>query len=360
MGHITQTFALCELFAQQKQPLTPVAFVVTNCSLSKHALLREHYRCPVIEMPSLRFYLNAAGEVSSLHTGVSALFDLRDCQRSVKQLAGLIAETQPDLVINFYEALGGLYRLQHRTKLPWISVAHQYMVHHPSYTRRSRWDPQRRVLSLLTRLTGIGSTLRVALSFYPAASRGNIFVTAPLLRQNVLTATPSTGDHLLAYLNNGTHLAKLLRYCERHPRQLVRCFCPDRPAAAPANFEWHTPDWTCYVQELITCRGLIATSGFESMAEAGVLNKPAVVIPLENHLEQALNAHDAMRHRLVAHTVAPEGEIPDSDWQPLRPAGEYRNFVVHENRRLVDRLQAVLKPQTTTAPATAAFATVAG
>jgi uncharacterized protein (TIGR00661 family) len=352
MGHITQTFALVELFALQNAPLTPVAVMVTNCAPGKLALLREYYRCPVVEAPSLRFHTNAAGEISPVRTAWGSLCDLGDCRRSAARLHALIAETKPDVVINFYEALGGFYRLLHRAATPWVAVAHQYMVHHPSYLRHARFHPQRQVLNLLTRLTGHGATLRVALSFYPAESRGNLVVTAPLLRQNVLAATPRTGDHLLCYLNNGTHLPKLVRYCQRHPDQLVRCFCPDQPATAPANLEMHRPDWTRYIEELVCCRGLIATAGFESVAEAGVLGKPAVVIPLKNQLEQELNARDALRHHLILRAVAPDAELPDVDWQSPRPPDEYRQFVRTENRRLCDRLQQFLQPSPVLAPQT--------
>ena len=343
MGHITQTFALVELLARSGAPVTPVAVMVTNCAPPKLAQLREFYRCPVVETPSLRFHTNAAGEISPGRTAWGSLCDLGACRRSVARLHALVAETKPAVIINFYEALGGFYHLTHRAATPWIAVAHQYMVHHPSYPGDARFHPQRQVLKWLTRLTGYGAILRVAMSFYPAESHGKIFVTAPLLRQHVLTATPRAGDQLLCYLNNGTHLSKLVRYCQRHPAQPVHCFCPDRPPAVPANLEMHRPDLARYIEELINCRGLIATSGFESVAEAAVLGKPVVVIPLKNQLEQELNARDAFRQRLVRHAVAPDAEFPDVDWQALRPPGEYRQFVLTENRRLCDCLHQVLQ-----------------
>ena len=353
MGHITQTFSLVELFAQQSVPLTPVAVLVTNCAPPKLELLRKYYHCPVIETPSLRFHTNPAGEISPWRTAWGSLRDLGACRRSVAQLQALMEETQPDVVINFYEALGGFYHLQHRATTPWISVAHQYMVHHPTYLRHARFHPQRLVLNWLTRLTAFGSQLRVAMSFYPAESQGNLFVTAPLLRQNVFEATPQTGDHLLAYLNNGTHLPKLVRYCQRHPDQPVRCFCPDRPATVPANLEMYRPDLGRYIEELIQCRGLIATSGFESVAEAAVLGKPVVVIPLKNQLEQKLNSLDAFQRQIIVRACEPDAELPDVEWQSLLPPGQYRQFVRSENQRLCDRLQQELQPQP--APASAAL-----
>ena len=351
MGHLTQTFSLVELFAQQRVPITPVAILVTNCAPPKLKLLREYYQCPVLDVPSLRFHTNAAGEISPWRTAWGTLRDLGACHRSVAQLHALIKETQPDVVVNFYEALGGFYHFQHSATTPWISVAHQYMVHHPTYLRHARLHPQRLVLDWLTRLTAVGSQLRVAMSFYPAESQGNLLVTAPLLRQNVFAATPQAGPHLLAYLNNGTHLPKLVRYCQRHPDQPVRCFCPDRPAAAPANLEMHRPDLGRYIEELIRCRGLIATSGFESVAEAAVLGKPVVVIPLKNQLEQKLNSLDALRSKIILRACAPDAELPDVEWQSLLPPGEYRQFVLSQNQRLCAQLQQFLQGRPVATPA---------
>ena len=104
------------------------------------------------------------------------------------------------------------------------------------------------------------------------------------------------------------------------------------------------------VAELIRCRGLIATSGFESVAEAAVLGKPVVVIPLKNQLEQELNARDAVGQRIVLRAVAPDAELPDVEWQSLRPLGEYRQFVIRENQRLCNHLHQFLQPNPASAP----------
>jgi hypothetical protein len=40
------------------------------------------------------------------------------------------------------------------------------------------------------------------------------------------------------------------------------------------------------------CAGLISTAGFESVAEAMYLGKPVMMVPVPNHIEQMINAHD--------------------------------------------------------------------
>jgi hypothetical protein len=65
---------------------------------------------------------------------------------------------------------------------------------------------------------------------------------------------------------------------------------------------------------------------------------------LKNQFEQELNAHDALRHRIALHALSPDAEIPDIDWQPLRPPDEYRQFVLTENQRLCNHLQKFFRP----------------
>jgi UDP-N-acetylglucosamine:LPS N-acetylglucosamine transferase len=43
------------------------------------------------------------------------------------------------------------------------------------------------------------------------------------------------------------------------------------------------------------CRHVVCTAGFESIGEAAWLGKPLFLVPVENHIEQQLNALDAQQ-----------------------------------------------------------------
>jgi UDP:flavonoid glycosyltransferase YjiC (YdhE family) len=46
---------------------------------------------------------------------------------------------------------------------------------------------------------------------------------------------------------------------------------------------------------MASARGVACTAGFESVSEAAYLGKQVLMIPVENHFEQFLNARDAER-----------------------------------------------------------------
>jgi UDP-N-acetylglucosamine:LPS N-acetylglucosamine transferase len=43
------------------------------------------------------------------------------------------------------------------------------------------------------------------------------------------------------------------------------------------------------------CKYVVCTAGFESVSEAAYLGKPLFMVPVENHVEQQINALDAVR-----------------------------------------------------------------
>jgi hypothetical protein len=46
---------------------------------------------------------------------------------------------------------------------------------------------------------------------------------------------------------------------------------------------------------MASCRAVMCTAGFESVCEAAFLGKPVLMVPLDHHHEQRLNALDAER-----------------------------------------------------------------
>ena len=58
------------------------------------------------------------------------------------------------------------------------------------------------------------------------------------------------------------------------------------------SLTFHPIDAENYLAKMTECAGLISTAGFESVAEAMYLGKPAMMVPVPNHIEQMINAYD--------------------------------------------------------------------
>jgi uncharacterized protein (TIGR00661 family) len=117
-------------------------------------------------------------------------------------------------------------------------------------------------------------------------------VVPPLLRARVLAARATRGDHVVVYRSTpgDDGLSEILW---RLPQTEFRVYGvqPDlRADHRDENILYRPYDEATFVQDLASCRAVIAGGGFTLMTEALFLGKPMLVVPLEGHVEQTLNA----------------------------------------------------------------------
>ncbi len=208
---------------------------------------------------------------------------------------------RPDLLVNFYELLGGVYTTLYRPGIPVVAVGHQFLFFHPELPVPEGARFQVAMARHFTRMNAPGATLRLALSFTPLPDlpQERVRVVPPLLREEVLTRTPGRGRHILAYVLNPGYGEELDRWQSAHPEVDLHCFW-DKAGAPPTysprpGITYHRLDDRTFLELLTTCRGFTSTAGFESVCEAAYMGKPVMVVPTANHVEQRSNAMDAQR-----------------------------------------------------------------
>ena len=100
------------------------------------------------------------------------------------------------------------------------------------------------------------------------------------------------------YLVNHGYSDELRAWHRAHPDVALHCFY-DRPGApddetVDATLTFHRLDGSKFLRYMAGCRALVSTAGFESICEAAWLGKPVLVVPVQNHAEQMLNALDVV------------------------------------------------------------------
>lgn len=303
-GHQTQALALHGILTRAGHEVV-AAVVGTTDGRGIPRLLREDLPVPMTEVPSPALLYSKK---------TKALAVWKTIRRNVKRVPaywragrvihGIVENTRPDVLVNFYEVACGAYHWLYQPQLPTVSIAHQYLMLHPEFRLPSLQWAHRTLVNQVTRLTGIGTTRRLALSFYefPDAANDRICVTPPLLRSEVLNLTdPSDcpGDFLLAYMTHHRLADDLIAWSERHPDVPIVAFWDkkDAPETWPAtpSLTFHQIHPARYLDAMRRCRGLVSTAGFESICEAMFLGKPVMMLPVPKHFEQACNAFDAER-----------------------------------------------------------------
>ena len=263
----------------------------------------EKMDAPVTYIESPRLVLDDKQQgVRPFATVGRSLKRMRSLQASFDVIDRQIQTHRPDIVINFYEPMGGLYYGWNQPAIPMVSIAHHYMFLHPSYRFPQGFPVRRRLMKWYTRLTAWGASRCLALSLYPALDvpEKRLTVLPPLLRDG-LFAQPlgQTEPFVLVYILNSGYAEDIIKWHEAHPDTPLHCFW-DRPDASPVEryddtLTFHQIDDEKFLTLMAQCRGIACTAGFESIGEAMYLNKPVLAVPVGGHFEQRCNALDVER-----------------------------------------------------------------
>jgi uncharacterized protein (TIGR00661 family) len=328
---MTQAMAAAETLEHQGHRIVAVT-IGTNPGRTIPEFFRGAFEIPLTPLASPGFSLRGGRGVATLGTLRQAVAGLGAYYGSLRILGGLIEQAQPDVIVNFLEPLMGVFNLIRPHPTPVISVGHHFMLGHPAFVRSRRFLLQQWSMRRYVRLAGAGST-HLALSFYPAAAlpQRRLVVCPPLLRRELFALPQDVpGGFLLVYVLNQGYTSEVLRWHAARPDIELHCFC-ERPKIEPvwrydATLSFHKLDGAKFLRMMSASRGVACTAGFESLNEAAWLGKPLLVVPVENHVEQHLNALDAQKAGLA---VAAKGFdlTPLLHCQPPAHLAAYRAWV---------------------------------
>lgn len=214
------------------------------------------------------------------------LLNVPQANRSLSRLKELVNEWKTDLVITDFEPLS--CHVGHKKRLPVISIDNQHCLTNTvvSYPRKYRGDAA--AAKLVTRMMTPHANAYLVISFFTAPIRKrNTFLFPPLLRQEILNATPTQGDHVLVYVTSpAPALAKLL--ASVRCRFIAYGFGRE---GQEGNILYKKPSVDGFFADLTSAGAIVANSGFSLVTEALHLGKPYLAVPVSHQFEQIFNAY---------------------------------------------------------------------
>ncbi len=258
-----------------------------------------------IEAPMLQYnsptldYGHAGKQVSGVMTVVRnfAPRSIRRWVASTRFIAERIEQSGADVVVNFYELLMGPTKMMHQISQPIVSIGHQFLIGHPDMRAEIPTSTEAMMLRFNSAVCGYGSSLYLALSFYPLRSlpRQRVEVVPPLLREEILRQECQNDNFILGYTLNPSFRDEVVAWKRKNPKAEVHLFWDKKGAAecqeVMSGLWLHQINDVEFMHMMARCRGYVTTAGFESVCEALYLGKPALMIPA--HVEQQINASDA-------------------------------------------------------------------
>ena len=221
--------------------------------------------------------------------GKTVLRNLRNlphATRSIRALEKKARNWNLDLVITDYEPVS--CHVGHKLHLPIIAIDNQHVLTDTDITYPREYRKEAAAAKIVTRLMTPRADAYLITSFFtPRIKKSHTFLFPPILREVILRARPIEKDHALVYVTSpAQELAALLR----NVRQRFVCYGFNREGE-DGNLIFRKPSLDHFLEDLCTCRAVIANAGFSLISEALHLGKPYLAWPVRRQFEQVFNAY---------------------------------------------------------------------
>jgi uncharacterized protein (TIGR00661 family) len=300
-GHMTQALAMEQILIEAGHEVVQIIIGTSN-RRDVPSYFKNKTQAPIHAVASPNFFYDKGKKsINLFKTFTLNLFALPKFFVELRSINRLVKEHKPDVIINFYDILGGLYFNFFRPKVRRICIAHQYLAEHEEFPFAEGFPFQKACFKAANTLTSIGAHKKIALSFRNYLNKTDaISIAPPLLRKEVYDLSPIKGDYILAYVVNSGYAYDLMEWHEHNRKIKLHCFWDNKDQKdewSPwKNLTFHHINDQKFLSYMENCLGYVSTAGFESICEAMYLGKPVMMVPVENQYEQACNALDAVKN----------------------------------------------------------------
>jgi uncharacterized protein (TIGR00661 family) len=334
MGHATRSCVILRHLVESHE----VQIVVSGRA---HAFLRKAFpELEVHEIAGLNM-IYEDNEVQRRRTALDFVKKLPGFAENFETMTRLAEGFRPELVVSDFESFAYLYGKKH--DLPVLSIDNMQIIN------RCALDvdiPAEEQASFQMAKTIVKAKLPhcdhylITTFFFPPVRKARTSLFPPILRDAVLDAERSVGEHVIVYQTSDT-FHDLVPTLQRLPGKFFVYGLKRDEQLGNVTLKGFSEDG--FVRDLASARAVLAGGGFSLMGEAVYLGKPMLSVPLKGQFEQTLNAlylqklgygeyHRELSERAIA--------------QFLERAPEYaRNVAAHtqdRNRAILGKLDSLI------------------
>ena len=266
-GHLTQALSLRQKLEDEGHQVVGV-LVGKSPARSIPDFFTEKIAAPVYPFESPNFLPTAKNKQVNLLKSVGYnVLRLYTYMGSIRYIDRMIKETGADVVVNFYELLTGLTYLFCRPKAMMVCIAHQYLFLHPDFSFPKLNTVSLSLLKFFTRVTAIGATKKLALSFRKMREvpADKMVVVPPLLRKEVINKTPRKGNYLHGYLLNSGFSEEVKEWHVAHPEVSMHFFWDKKGAGettrVDSTLSFHQLNDIRFVKYMSNSKAYATTAG---------------------------------------------------------------------------------------------------
>jgi uncharacterized protein (TIGR00661 family) len=212
--------------------------------------------------------------------------------KNINAYFDLIKDFKPEVVISDFESWTYLYAKIHR--LPILSIDNMQIINRCTLPKEIVDGHQTEFQVTKAFIKGklpFCDHYLITTFFNPPVRKQDTTLFPPILRPEILGANRRAGEHLLVYqtAEGNVELAELLQ-ATGLPCRIYGMRRTIQEDQVEGNLVYRPFSEAGFIDDLASCRGVIAGGGFTLMGEAVYLRKPMLAVPLEHQFEQVLNA----------------------------------------------------------------------
>ena len=250
--------------------------------------------------------------VSKLKTAIqNAKAAVAGVPENVKQYFEISEKFRPEAVVSDFDTFAYLYGKN--WMLPVISVDNMQIInrckHDPALTAGHEADFQLTRNIVKGKLPGCHHYL-ITTFFYPELRKDRTTLLPSILRPEILSAKREKGEHLVVYQTSTSNkdLPEILRKSGYQCRIYgLRRDLKEDLVDGPLTYKPFSEKG--FIDDLRTCKAVVANGGFTLMSESVYLHKPMLSLPVAGQFEQVLNARylEQMGYGLYAPELTADG-----------------------------------------------------
>ncbi len=226
-------------------------------------------------------------EVSKLKTITANLSKIPSGTKALNNLRELIKSWQPDCIITDFEPCTA-YLASHYN-LPLITIDNQHRMRYMDYSVPAALRKDQLITETVIRAMIPRPWLSLITSFHNGPLKNaRSFLFPPILREEVLALRATEKPHILVYVTSG--FESLLQTLRHFNRESFYVYGYDKDETE-GHLHFRPFSKQGFLEDLASCKAVIATAGFTLISEALYLGKPYLAFPMQGQFEQHLNAY---------------------------------------------------------------------
>lgn len=299
-GHMTQALSLEQILEKNGHYVSNMVIGTSKCR-EIPTFFKDRTRAELHLVKSPNFYFDKNHKSINLwKTFFKNVIQIPLFLREIEHIRKIVKHEKPEVIVNFYDVLGGFYFLLANPNSKRLSLGHQYLADHSTFSFPSGSFFQKNIYRLNNFLTWMNCHKKLALSFDKLSQeKEDTSIVPPLLRKEIKLLQPINESFILTYVVNKGYGEEILTWHEQNPKIKLLCFWdnydyPDGWSPRQNIIFKHLND-EAFLEAMSSCTGYVSTAGFESICEAMYLNKPVMMVPVKGQFEQVCNALDGKR-----------------------------------------------------------------